>query len=100
MNRVIVRYKVKGDRIQENIDYIQAVFAALEKSKPEGLRYASFQLEDGLSFVHIASIETDNGENPLPAFDEFKAFVKDIAQRCEEAPLASSVETIGAYRIF
>ena len=100
MNRVIVRYKVKGDNVQENIDYIQAVFAALEKSRPEGLRYASFQLEDGVSFVHIASIETDNGENPLPALDEFKSFVKDITQRCEEAPVACSAETIGAYRIF
>ena len=100
MNRVIVRYKVKGDSVQENIDYIQAVFSALENSKPEGLRYASFQLEDGVSFVHIASIETDDGTNPLPALDEFKTFVKDIAARCDEAPVASSVETVGAYRVF
>ena len=90
MNRVIVRYKVKGDSVQENIDYIQAVFSALEKSKPDGLRYASFQLEDGVSFVHIASIETDDGTNPLPALDEFKTFVKDIAARCDEAERRSS----------
>ncbi len=58
MKRILVRYKVKTESAQENIEYIQAVFGALENSKPEGLRYASFQLEDGVSFVHIASIET------------------------------------------
>jgi hypothetical protein len=100
MNTVIVRYKVKTESAQQNIEYIQAVFAALEKLKPAGLRYASFQLEDGLSFVHIASIETEDGSNPLLDLEEFQAFVKDIASRCEEAPVANSANTIGAYRVF
>lgn len=100
MKRVIVRYKVKEDKARQNIEYIQAVFSALEKSKPEGLRYTAFQLEDGVSFVHIASIETEDGSNPLAAFDEFKAFTQDIASRCDEPPVASSAETIGSYRMF
>ena len=100
MNRVLVKYKVKKDKAQENIDYITNVFNALEIKKPDGLRYVSFKLEDGVSFVHIASIETESGENPLPEFDEFKAFVKDIASRCEEPPVASSIETIGQYCVF
>lgn len=99
MKRVIVRYKVKEDRAEQNIEHIQAVFRALEKSKPEGLRYASFQLEDGVSFIHIASIETKDGTNPLGSFNEFKAFTQDIASRCEEPPVASEVETIGSYRV-
>ena len=100
MNRVIVRYKVKEDKAQENINYIQDVFTALEKSKPDCLRYASFQLEDGLSFVHIASIETKDGSNPLPSLEEFNAFTQDIASRCDEPPIALSANTIGSYRIF
>ncbi len=99
MKRVIVRYKVKEDKARENIEYIQDVFRALEKSKPKGLRYASFRLEDGVSFVHIASIETEDGANPLSSFDEFKAFTKEIASRCEEPPVASAAETIGNYRV-
>jgi len=100
MKRILVRYKVKTESAQENIEYIQAVFGALENSKPEGLRYASFQLEDGVSFVHIASIETEDGSNPLPSFDEFKAFVNDIASRCVEPPETSELTTIGSYRVF
>ncbi len=100
MKRVIVRYKVKAAGIQENIDYIQSVFSALEESKPEGLRYASFRLEDGASFIHIASIETEDGSNPLPQFEAFQTFVKDIGDRCEEPPIASEATTVGSYRLF
>jgi len=85
---------------QQNIEYIKNVFTALQKSKPAGLRYASFVLEDGVSFVHLASIETQNGSNPLPNFDEFKAFSQDIADRCDEAPVVSPLDTIGSYGIF
>lgn len=99
MKRVIVRYKVKEDKAQENIEYVQAVFSALERSKPEGLRYATFRLEDGVSFIHIASIETEDGSNPLSELDEFSAFTEDIASRCDEPPVASEVETIGNYRV-
>ena len=100
MKKIIVRYKVKEDRAQENIKYIKDVFSALEKSKPEGFRYATFQLDDGVSFIHIASIETADGTNPVALMDAFKAFTKDIASRCEEPPVASVAETIGTYRIF
>ena len=100
MKRIVVRYKVKKEQSAQNIEYIQAVFSALQKSKPEGLRYVTFQLEDGVSFIHIASIETEDGSNPLPSFAEFKAFSEDIAARCDEPPQVSSAETIGSYRVF
>jgi len=100
MKRLMVRYKVKAEMAQQNIEYIKNVFTALQKSKPAGLRYASFVLEDGVSFVHLASIETQDGSNPLPNFDEFKTFSQDIADRCDEAPVVSSLDTIGSYGIF
>ena len=100
MPKVIVRYKVKSDRAEENIDYINRVFEALKQASPAGLRYASFVLEDGLSFVHIASIETEDGSNPLTELAEFQAFVADIASRCDEPPRPTPVELLGSYRVF
>lgn len=100
MKRVIVRYKVKENRAEENIGFIQAVFNKLNETKPEGLRYVSFQLDDGLSFVHIASIETGDGSNPLSALAEFDAFTEDIGARCDIPPEASVANTIGAYGAF
>ena len=56
MKRVMVRYKVKADRATENERYIASVFEQLKREQPPGLRYASFKLGDGVSFVHIASL--------------------------------------------
>ena len=54
--KMMVRYKVKADRAEENAAYIQRVFEELAQTQPEGLRYASFRQNDGVSFVHIAFI--------------------------------------------
>lgn len=100
MSKVIVKYKVKADRSDENIGYVQKVFSALEAASPEGLRYVSFMLEDGLTFVHIALVDTEDGKNPLIALPEFQAFIADISSRCDEPPAASPAEMIGSYGVF
>jgi len=100
MKRVMVRYKLKADRVEENEKAVRAVFAQLTEGKPGGLRYVTFKQPDGVSFVHIASIETADGTNPLqsvPAFKEFSAAIKD---RCEEPPVAVDLTEIGSYRFF
>lgn len=100
METTIVRYKVKADKADENKAYIRRVFEELEASKPEGLRYVSFSLADGVSFVHIAVVETGDGENPLPKTASFKEFIVDIKDRCDEPPSASSADIVGSYRLF
>jgi len=91
---------VKSDRAEENTDYIQKVFTELQQNSPEGLRYASFKLEDGVSFVHFASIETEGGNNPLSETVSFKNFQANIKDRCEEPPVAVELNEIGSYRFF
>ena len=100
MNVTIVRYKVKADRAEENIDYISTMFAELQAKAPPGLHYASFNLEDGVSFVHIAALDDGMEGNPLPQMDAFKAFVSDIKERCEEPPAATPANVVGAYNMF
>lgn len=97
MKTAIVRYKLKPDRAAENIALIRAVFAELESQAPAGLCYASYQLDDGLSFVHIASVDEALGGNPLPQLAAFKAFVATIGARCDEPPAASTASTVGVY---
>jgi len=100
METTIVRYKVRADKADENIAFIRQVFAELDASKPEGLRYVSFNLADGVSFVHIAVVESADGENPLPKTAAFKDFIADIKDRCTEPPVASSADIVGSYRLF
>jgi hypothetical protein len=100
MKRVMVKYKVKPDRAAENERYVKAVYAQLERDRPAGLRYATFKLDDGLSFVHIASIETADGNNPLPALEAFKEFAAQIKDRCDEPPVTIPLNELGSYRFF
>ncbi len=100
METTVVRYKVKADRADENRQYIKKVFAQLDEDKPDGLRYVSFNLDDGLSFVHIAVVETADGKNPLPETSAFQDFVSKIKERCDEPPVATKADIVGSYRLF
>jgi hypothetical protein len=96
----MVRYKVKADRAGENETFIKAVFEQLRRESPAGLRYASFKQPDGVSFVHIASIETTDGSNPLGETAAFKAFTAEIKARCDEPPVAVELNEVGSYQFF
>lgn len=98
MKIVMVRYQVKPDRAAENERYIEAVFAELREAQPGALRYASFKQPDGVTFVHVASM--DGGENPLAGLASFKAFTAKLADRCDVAPVVTELSPVGAYRFF
>jgi len=100
MKRVMVRYKVKADRAAENERYIAAVFDQLRRDQPAGVHYASFKLDDGVSFVHIVSFEETGGGSPLGGLPAFKAFTAGIRDRCEEPPVTATLTEVGSYRFF
>ncbi len=100
MKRVMVRYKVKPDRATENEELVRAVYDELQRTDPAGFRYATFQLDDGVSFVHVASIETEDGRSPLSDVNAFKRFQENIGERCDEAPVATELREIGSFRFF
>ena len=100
MKRLMVRYRVKADRAEENASYIERVFEELHRDNPEGLRYASFRLDDGVTFVHLAETNTPDGSNPLTATDAFKAFQAELKERCEEMPVAAELHEVGSFNLF
>ena len=100
MSKVMVRYQVKPERAEENERLIRAVYAELEQTAPEGLRYATFKLDDGVSFVHVASNESEDGQSPLRNVKAFQEFQKEAAKRCAEPPLATDLYEIGSFRFW
>jgi hypothetical protein len=98
MRQVMVRYKVKPDRAAENEELVRAVYEELHRTEPVGLRYATFQLDDGVSFVHLAS--TEAGHNPLSQVKAFERFQENIADRCDEPPVVTDIREIGSFRVF
>ena len=75
MGTNVVRYRTRPERADENQSLIEAVFAELDADRPEGLRYASFRLADGVSFVHVATVDTADDSNPLTATPAFGRFL-------------------------
>jgi hypothetical protein len=98
MRRVMVRYKVKPDRAAENEALVRAVYEELQRTQPAGLHYATFALDDGVSFVHLSSIETEDGRNPLSEVEAFARFQEGIGDRCEEAPAVAQLREIGSFQ--
>lgn len=99
MRQVMVRYRVKPDHVAENVQLVCAVYDELRRDRPDGFRYATFQLEDEVSFVHVAFEETEDGSNPLTRLPAFRRFQKDIAERCDELPVVSELRQVGSYRL-
>ncbi len=96
MSAIIVRYKPKADRADENQALVEAVFTELAEADPGGVRYATFRLDDG-TFIHLADVEAD--PNPLAQVAAFAEFQADIGDRCEpgEGPNPQSATLVGSY---
>ena len=96
MERIIVRYKLKTGKAEENEQLVKEVYKQLHQDKPEGFNYATYKLEDGLTFMHVAIIE-DGAKNPLPGLQAFKNFTGGVNDRCDELPVVNRVTEIGSY---
>jgi hypothetical protein len=81
---VLVRYTAKPDRAAENENLARAVFAELQAAAPEHVAYALFR--DGLDFVHLFVNTRTDDSSTLTELPSFKAYAKDVAERCEAPP--------------
>ena len=99
MKTIVVRYQTKPDRTDENIALVENVFAELNEKNPEGFGYATFVLEDGVSFMHVI-VEHDGGNTPLTDFAAFREFVADVTDRCDVPPAPSGARVVGSYNFF
>jgi len=95
--RVVVQYTTRADAADENQDLVEAVFAELAERRPIGLSYATFRLDDGVTFVHVASNERADGSNPLDEVEAFKLFGQGVASRCEVAPVVREATLVGSF---
>ncbi len=99
MKHVMVRYQLHPDpaNIAQNERLIAGVFEELAEARPDGLRYASYKLPDGVSFVHIAAIDTADGSNPLTTLASFQQFTRELPARCAQPPASSALVAVGVF---
>lgn len=97
---VVVRYKVKPEQAARNEELLRRVFEDLHETTPAGLHYATFVLEDGVTFGAFASSVIADGRSPLLDVAAFRAFQEDIDDRCDEPPVVAEVGEVGSYGIW
>ena len=97
MSNVIVQYSIKSEHVAENARLIEAVYEELNSVRPNGIQYAAFLLEDGVSFVHVGQFEDEAAEQALPNMPAFREFQRDIANRFAVQPNFAHGRKIGSY---
>jgi len=96
MTHTVARYTIKPGLEERNAELVRAVYRELAELSPAGFRYATYRLEDGRTFVHVA--ERDGGaDNPLPDLPAFRRFQAGIGERCESGPEVGGAELVGRF---
>jgi hypothetical protein len=92
---LIVRYQTHPEAADENTRLIAGVFESLAQLAPAGFAYSAYRLADGVSFVHVASLDGD--ANPLAGLPAFAEFQRDLPGRCSVPPAPSDATVVGSY---
>lgn len=96
--RLLVRYKVKADKVAENEELVRAVYRGLHEIGDPDIHYATFKQNDGRTFVHFASFPSKEKQAVLTELGAFKEFQKALKDRCDEPPDNQPLTEVGSYR--
>jgi hypothetical protein len=97
MKTIKVTYTVKQAFAQQNQENVQAFIKDLEKINHPAIRYIAYRGEDGKTFTHIASYESDEGQKVLFGLESFRSFQQQRDDSgLEVAPRIETIETVAA----
>ncbi|TDE47934.1 hypothetical protein E1295_22090 [Nonomuraea mesophila] len=93
---VLIRWRIKPDQVEHELELLRAVYEDMHEVRPEGLRYATYQLDDGVTFVDVA--EMAEGPGVLQQVEAFQRYRASLDERCDEPPAVTVLQEVGAYR--
>lgn len=96
----LIRYVTKPEFADENRRLVERVYEELRVRDPGAVRYATLRLADGVTFLHLFTTDSDDGAKTLSSIAAFAEFLRELPQRCAEAPVAQYVTVVGSYRMF
>ena len=93
--QVMIRCKVRPDGAEASLQLLQEMYEEMHSVQPEGLRYATFQLEDKVTFVSFA--EMDEGPEVLQQLEAFQRLRATPGERFDEPPVLTMLHEVGSY---
>ncbi|QQO21419.1 hypothetical protein JJB98_16495 [Bradyrhizobium diazoefficiens] len=94
MPRMLVRYRAKPEKIEENENLIRDVFRELHAKGPEHVRYLVLKLSDG-TFCHLV----EDASKTVASLDAFAAFRRGGEERRLDEPQQLEASIVGNYRM-
>ena len=77
---------------------MKAVYTELHRTRPDGVSYATFRLNDQVTFVHVVQVRQE--PNPLLTIKAFAEFQAGIADRVDDGPVTEELTEVGSYQFF
>lgn len=93
----LIRYTVLRDRLEEHLTQVREVYAELHGRVTDDFTYATYQLEDGVSFVEL--LVSEQGPAALAASPAFARFRASLDERCERAPDLTELREVGSVNL-
>ncbi len=102
MKAVKVQYTVKEEYAETNKKNIEQVMSDLKKLENPGIKYSSYVLNDGKTFVHLGIYSDEEAMSVATNLDSFKKFQMELKEsRPEAPPKADDLNLVAsAYDIF
>ena len=97
MKIVKVQYTVKDDYVQKNKENIEKVMGDLRAMNNPNIKYSSFLLDDGKTFVHFAMYPDQETGNIVSELDSFITFRNELrASEPEVPPKAENLSLVAS----
>lgn len=97
MKAVKVTYTVQEHYADQNKENIQQVMQDLRAGDHPGIRYSTYVLSDGVTFVHLARFRSEEDNKTLSALPSFQSFQQQLkASQPTAPPKAEPMELVGA----
>ena len=97
MRAVRVQYTVKKEYAEKNAQNISRVMKDLRALNNPGIRYSSFTLPDGKTFMHFALFENEAANGVLNNLGSFKQFQAELkVSGPESLPKPEELSLVGS----
>jgi hypothetical protein len=102
MKAVKVEYTVKEGYVETNKRNIKKVMSDLKELNNPGIKYSSYILDDGKSFVHLGIYSDAEAMAVVENLESFNKFRKELKESQPEVPPKGEPLTLiaSAYDIF
>ena len=83
---VRVQYTAKQEYVAKNKQNIEKVMNDLREINSPGIKYSTYLLDDGKTFMHFSLFENEDAQKVLNGLESFKQFQAELKASGPEVP--------------